>query len=319
MSISRRTFLESAVGGAVGALGLGFALPVQAAEELAVVDCHTHFYDPTRPEGIPWPTKDDKVLYRTVLPKHFLEQAEPVGVTKTIVIEASPRLEDNAWLLELAAANPSVVGVVGHLTPGEPKFAEHLKRFAANKVFRGIRVGNDTVRRALDQPGILADLRRLAELDLELDVNGGPETPADAARLAAKAPELRIVVNHLGNVPIDGRTPPKDWVEGMRAAAKQPRVFCKVSALVELAKPPAGDKKAPSDVDFYRPVLEATWDAFGDDRLIFGSDWPVTDPCATYRTAFSIIKSYVDGRGRVAARKFFSTNAQEAYRWPTPV
>lgn len=316
MPLSRRTFLESTVGGVVGSMALGLDLTAEAADKPAIVDCHTHFYDPSRPGGVPWPGKEDEVLYRTVLPKHFLEQAKPVGVTKTVVIEASGLLEDNAWLLDLAAANPSVVGVVGNLAPGQPKFAEHLIRFAANKVFRGIRVGQDTIRRALDNPDCLADVRRLAELDLELDAIGPPEAPADVARLAEKLPELRIVINHIADVSIDGRAPPKEWLAAMRSAAKHPRVFCKVSALVELAKPPEGTKKAPLDVDFYRPILDATWEAFGDDRLIYGSDWPVTDRFATYAQTFAIMQQYVAARGSAASEKYFSTNAYAAYRWP---
>jgi len=314
MPISRRTFLESTVAGALA--GAISSRVVAADDKPAIVDCHTHFYDPTRPEGVPWPSKDDEVLYRPVLPKHFLKEATPVGVTKTVVIEASPLVEDNAWLLELAAANPSVVGVVGNLSPGQPKFAEHLRRFAANKIFRGIRVGDGSVRCALDRPECLADVRRLAELDLELDAIGPAESAADVARLADKLPELRIVINHLSGVSIDGKAPPREWLDGMRAAAKHPNVFCKVSAMVELAKLPAGAKRAPLDVEFYKPILDATWEAFGDDRLIYGSDWPVTDRLATYRETFTLIQQYVSARGRAVADKYFSTNARVAYRWP---
>ncbi len=323
MSNSRREFLEStlrAVGGVV-ASGLLVGLPQSspANDRPTIVDCHTHFYDPTRPEGVPWPGKDDSTLYRPVLPKHFLEQAAPLGVTKTVVVEASPWVEDNAWLLDLAAKNPAIVGVVGNLTPGKPDFAQHLKRFAANKLYRGLRINHGLLKSGLDQPEFLADVKRLAESDLELDVNGGPEMPADVARLAEKLPELRIVINHLGNVDIDGLPPPKTWRDGMQAAAKHPRVFCKVSALVEHATPKssAADQptKVPDDVAFYRPILDAIWQVFGDDRLIYGSNWPVSDRFATYRTLFSIVKQYVEARGPVVTEKFFAKNSQAAYRW----
>lgn len=317
MIINRRDFLGAGAGLAAGALLCGGEIPALADDRPLMVDCHTHFYDPSRPEGVPWPGKDDKRLYRTTLPKHFLEQAAPLGVSKTVVVEASPWVEDNAWLLDLAAKNPSIVGVVGNLAPGKPKFAEHLKRYAANKIYRGIRIGQDVVRAGLDQPEFLTDVRRLAELGLELDVNGGPETPADAARLAEKVPELTIVINHLGNVDVDGGPAPKDWLTGMRAAAQHAHVFCKVSALVEHAKPTGGDKKVPEQVEFYEPILKATWDAFGNDRLIYGSDWPVSDIYAPYRTLFSIVNEFVKARGPASTEKFFWKNALAAYRWPT--
>jgi len=319
MTLSRRTFLESAAAGMLSSALLPQDRLARAEEKSgdrpAIVDCHTHFYDPTRPEGIPWPGKDDDVLYRPVLPKHFLKEAGPVGVTKTVVIEASPRVEDNAWLLELAQANPSVIGVVGNLAPGEPEFVGHLRRFAANPRFRGIRVGLETVRLSLEKPACLADIRQLAERDLELDVIGPPGTAADVARLAEKLPELRIVINHLCGVSIDGKAPPAEWLAGMRAAAGHKNVFCKVSAMVSLAALPAGAKRAPLDVDFYRPIFDATWEAFDDDRLIYGSDWPVIDRRATYGEAFALIHQYVSGRGRAAAEKYFSANAAGAYRW----
>lgn len=316
MTSTRREFLKTSVALAAGALVAPRELSA-LADRPALVDCHTHFYDPTRPEGIPWPGKNDKSLYRTVLPRHFLEQAAPLGVTKTVVVEASPRVEDNAWLLDLAAKNPSVVGVVGNLTPGQALFAEHLKRFAANKLFRGIRINHDALLAGFQKPDFLADLRRLAEHDLELDVNGGPAMPADVARLAEQISDLRIVINHLGNVDLDGAAPPAEWRAGMQAAAGRPRVFCKVSALVEHARPKTGDQSgpAPADVDFYRSVLDAIWEIFGDDRLIYGSNWPVSDRFASYRTLFSIVEQYVKGRSTSAAEKFFWKNSQVAYRY----
>jgi predicted TIM-barrel fold metal-dependent hydrolase len=317
MIANRREFLQAGVGLAVGGLLAAREVSGQTADKPAYVDCHTHFYDPTRPEGIPWPSKDDRPLYRPVLPRHFLELAAPLGVTQTVVVEASPRVEDNAWLLELADKNPAVVGVVGNLTPGRAEFADHVKRFSSHKRFRGIRIGHDALQAGLAQPDFLVDIRRLAEHDLELDVNGGPSMPADIARLAEKIPDLRIVVNHLANLDLDGRSPPAAWREGMEAAARHPRVYCKVSALVEHARPSGAkpDAPAPADVDFYRPVLDAIWGIFGDDRLIYGSNWPVSERPATYETLFYIVEKYVKDRGPAAVEKFFWKNARAAYRY----
>src|SRR3954466_15974306 len=129
MNTTRRTFFATA------ALGLaGAALGADAADPPAV-DAHTHFYDPTRPGGVPWPGKDDKLLYRRVLPEHCKAVARPHGVTGTVVVEASPWGEDNQWLLNLAKDDSFLVGIVGHLAPGDDGFARHLERFAKNKLF----------------------------------------------------------------------------------------------------------------------------------------------------------------------------------------
>src|SRR5262245_66577593 len=113
---SRRAFLQASLAGAVGAAALAHSRAAEAGP-VPALDAHTHFYDPTRPQGVPWPGKDDKVLYRKVLPGELKELARKHGVRSTIVVEASPWVEDNGWLLDLAAREPFIAGVVGRLDP----------------------------------------------------------------------------------------------------------------------------------------------------------------------------------------------------------
>lgn len=311
--MDRRRFVNLSAGLAVASLasreekGWG-------AEPVEVIDAHTHFYDPTRLEGVPWPSKDDKTLYRRVMPAEFKEVARPVGVTGTIVIEASPWLGDNQWLLDLAKDDPFLLGVVGHLQPGTEMFDANLRRFAANPKYRGIRIGVRELTKREEETAYLDDLRRLADHDLELDVNGGPETPAAVARLARRLPNLRIVINHVGNVRIDGKAPPEAWLTGMKEAAARPNVWCKVSSLV--GGTGRTDGTAPRDAAFYRPVLDPLWAAFGDDRLIYASDWPVSERFVPYAAVHGIVREYVTAKGPAAARKFFSQNARVAYKLP---
>src|SRR5262249_34245920 len=86
-----------------------------------IVDTHIHLYDPTRPQGVPWPPKNDALLYKTVLPEHYAKLVRPLGVTRTVVVEASAWLEDNQWILDLAKEHPMIAGFVGHLEPGKPE------------------------------------------------------------------------------------------------------------------------------------------------------------------------------------------------------
>ncbi len=104
-----------------------------------IIDTHKHFYDPTRPEGAPWPNPRDEVLYRRVLPEDYKALAVPQGVSGTVVVEASEWVEDNQWILDLAAKEPFIVGFVGNLQPGSEDFGSNLERFSANPLFRGIR------------------------------------------------------------------------------------------------------------------------------------------------------------------------------------
>jgi predicted TIM-barrel fold metal-dependent hydrolase len=278
---------------------------------LEIIDCHTHFYDPTRKEGVPWPSADSP-LYRPVYPKDLRAQKQFRPVTGTVVVEASAWIEDNAWLLDLAKEDPFLVGIVGRLYPGEKGFAEQLKRFAANPLYRGIRVLVDPLKASLDR-NELDDYRRLAEADLCVDVNGGPEMPSVVAELAKRVPDLRIAINHIANVRIDANEPPREWAENIRAAAERPNVSCKISGLVEGAG--QGGKPAPEDPAFYRPYIDVVWNAFGDDRVIYGSNWPVCEVAADYFTTQRISLAYAFDKGEAATRKFCSENAKKVYKW----
>ena len=288
-----------------------------------IVDTHTHFYDPFRPQGVPWPSRDQEHLYRTVLPGHYKALAEPEGVTATVVVEASPWVEDNQWILDLAAEDPFIVGLVGHLDPGSENFGRDLDRFGENPLFRGIRLGAFSAGSLLDPEGrrghftgmsgerFLADLERLALMDMALDVLAGHEHLEGVGEVARRLPELRIVINHVAQARIDGKAPDPRWLESIQRAAENPQVYCKVSGLMEssLVRP------APAAVEFYAPVLDALWGAFGEDRLVYGSNWPVSEPSGTYAQVQGIVSSYFGAKGGEAADKYFYKNSLAAYKW----
>ena len=275
-----------------------------------IIDTHTHFYDPTRPQGVPWPSPKEKLLYRPVLPEHYKALAVPEGVTGTVVVEASPWVEDNQWILDLAEKDPFIVGHVGNLRLGAEGFKANLERFAANPLFRGIRVGGSVIGGLL-RAGQLDDLEMLAARDLELDLLLGPADLPATRKLAERLPELRLVLNHIAGVRIDGRAPDSAWVEGIQGAAAHSNIFCKVSALVEMT----GQRPAPTNLDYYIPTLDVLWRAFGEDRLIYGSNWPVCEPFASYATVQRLVREYFGGKGPEASEKYFWKNAQAAYRW----
>lgn len=280
-------------------------------ENHPIIDTHTHFYDPARPEGVPWPPPENRLLYRTVLPAHLKALAVPAGVTGTVVVEASRWLEDNQWILDLAQNDPYIVGFVGGLVPNRPGFAPELERFAANPLFRGIRVGGAFLA-DVEQGSFLEDMALLAARDLSLDVLIFDPAHFDGLhRLAERLPELRIVINHVGNMPIDGQPLAPEWRERFRRAAAYPHVHMKVSGLLENSRV----QPAPEEVDFYRPLLDCLWDGFGEERLIFGSNWPVCEQAGTYRACLSIVRSYFGEKGPSASDSYFWRNAQRVYKW----
>ena len=249
------------------------------------------------------------------MPDDFRRVAGPLGVTGTIVVEASPWVEDNQWVLDLAARNPVIVGLVGNLLPGSDGFAGHLRRFSANKLFRGIRLRRDggrEVSRGMGDPAFMRDLKLLADLDLALDVGTWSASLPEIARLAGEIPSLRIVINHIAGVKVDGQPPPAQFASDLRAVASHRNVWCKVSGLAEHTGARGGT--APRDPGFYRPTIDAFWETFGADRLIYGSNWPVCEHAAPYEAVFRIVDEYFTDRGPQARDNYFSRNAQVAYR-----
>lgn len=311
LPLNRRAFLQRS---ALAVGGLVSATAPAADEGLRIVDTHTHFYDPTRPEGVPWPPKGSP-LYRTVLPQDWLAVATPLGVRETVVVEASRLVEDNAWILELAAREKCIVGFVGNLLPHDPDFAKHLKRFAANPVFRGIRVSNAEFSKNVQEDGFRRGLALLAELGLSLDVNGPAAMLPAVAQIAGEMPELRIMVDHAGSAG-DPQKLSGEWRDAMRALGRQRNVWCKVSALIEqTAMSSAEFGKAPRDTAFYAPILDHCWDCFGEERLVYGSNWPVSEKGGTYADQFRIVNEYFGAKGAGVIERVFSKNSRAVYRW----
>jgi L-fuconolactonase len=303
MTVNRREFLAACA-----------AAPLVAASQAApdvLLDVHTHFYDPSRPAGVAWPPKDDAVLYRTVLPDEYKRLAAPLGLGGTVVVEASPKVEDNDWLLDLVDKDDFIPGIVGHLKPGRPGFADDLKRLSARPKFRGIRVGGWDI--PLDKPDSAfgKDLAKLADLGYTVDVVGGGDLLDRTAALAKALPDLWIIIDHVAGVRIDGKAPPAAWVDSLRACAAGKHVYMKISGLPENT----GKKgtEVPTDTAYYAPVLDAIWEAFGDERVVFGSNWPVSARFASLETVFKITDGYVRPKGANARGRLFTRNARRFY------
>lgn len=275
-----------------------------------IIDTHIHYYDPARPQGVPWPPPESKLLYRTVLPGDFRSVAGPQGVTGAVVVEASPWLEDNQWILDLAAGEPSIVAFVGSIVPNRPEFAGELARFAASPLFRGIRCGSARFADA-SQASFLADMSQLARRDLSLDVLFFDHAHLDdVLRVARALPDLRLVINHILSAPVDGRLPAEEWSAAFHRAAMEPNVFMKISGLMENS----AVQPAPADAAFYRPMLDTLWHAFGADRLLYGSNWPVCEQAGSYSQCMEIVRAYFEAKGSQAAEKYFAGNAKVVYK-----
>lgn len=284
------------------------------AASLPVIDTHIHLFDPTRPQGVPWPPKGSKI-YEPALPARYRKIAAPFGVTGAIEIECSQWLEDNQWVLDVAEKDSIMVGTIGNLEPGKSEFRRQLERFHKNRLFLGIRYGNLWGRNLggeLSNPEFVAGLKELAKAGLVLDsANPNAALIADLLRLTDLVPGLRVVVDHMPRLePPADEAARKSLDANLRELGKRPLVYAKLSGVLRRV-----DGRVPEDPEFYRPRLDQLCDIFGEDRVLYGSDWPNSDQWGPYPQGFKIVHEYFTRKGPAAAEKYFWKNSVAAYRW----
>jgi predicted TIM-barrel fold metal-dependent hydrolase len=306
--------LLTGVAAAAAAAAIPRAQDAQAPP-VPIIDTHIHLFDPTRPQGAPYsgPRPAAGAAPIPAYPDRYRRLAVPLGVVGAIKVEASPWIEDNLWVLEVAQRDPIMVGVVGNLEPDKPEFPEYLERYHKNPLFRGIRYGNlwgRDITKQSTNPDFISGLKRLADADLVLDT-ANPRVPLLEAmlRIGDAVPSLRIVLDHLPALdPADAeRSRYESALREMRARAQ---MFVKLSEIVHSV-----DGNVPTDLGAYRARLDLLMDVFGDDRILFGSDWPNSDGVAPIETIFAIAKEYFRAKPRPVAEKYFWKNSIAAYKW----
>ena len=306
--MDRRSFL----GIAASLAGVSMSTPAAA---VPIIDTHIHLFDPRRPQGIPWPPKDDTVVYHPALPDRFRRVTQGLGVVGAIEVECSPWLEDNQWVLDVAAKDTIIVGTVGNLELGQPEFRKHLERFHRNPLFRGIRYGNLWGRNLADllaKPEFISDLKALADAGLALDTaNQDPPLIAAVVKLTDRIPTLRVVIDHLPQLEPPADPQARKALQGdLQELGKRPQVYVKISEVLRQV-----GSRVPDDPDFYRPRLDELYGIFGPDQVIYGSDWPNGDRWGPYPQVLNVVREYFTGKGRAVAEKYFWKNSFAAYRW----
>jgi predicted TIM-barrel fold metal-dependent hydrolase len=285
------------------------------AEPVSVIDTHIHLFDPTRPGGVPWPEKSDTVLYKPSLPERYVGQSAPFGVVGAIAIECSQLESDNQWLLNVVARNPVMVGAVGDLVPGAANYSADLEKLHANPLFLGIRYGNlwnRDLAADMEKPGFVDGLKALAAAGLVLEsANPDPRLIGALLKVAELVPELRIVIDHLPNARVPSEEASrKDYFADLRALAQSTKIFVKLSEI-----PVRENGQLVTDANFYRERVDALWEIFGEDHVMFGSDWPNSDAVSSYAQTFGIVRAYIAQKRPEARQKYFWKNSISAYRW----
>lgn len=285
-----------------------------AANPIPIIDTHIHLFDPRRPQGVPWPPKDS-VMYKPTLPDRFRALTKSLGVVGAIEVECSPWLEDNQWVLDVAEKDKIIVGMIGDLEPGKPDFPKQLERFGKNPLFRGIRYGylwDRNLRTELAKPAFIEDLKRLSRGGYTLDsANPTVNLLEDLVQIGDKVPDLKIVIDHLPKIVIPGD--PKGraaYNAAIRTLSSRPNVYVKISAVLSQT-----DGKVSYELAPYKPKLDALYGAFGPDRVLYGSDWPNSEPLGNYAQVLAVVREYFEGKGPAVAEKYFWKNSMAAYKW----
>jgi L-fucono-1,5-lactonase len=319
--VNRRLFLAAgmAAAGAAAIPGRGVLdADEQAAKPqtgaIPIIDTHIHLFDPTRPQGAPYSgPRVPGVAPIPAYPDRYRKLAIPLGSVGAVKVEASPWVEDNLWVLDVAQRDTIIVGVIGNLEPDKPEFKEYFDRYRKHPLFRGIRYGNlwgRDVGKQADNPVFIDGLKLLADADLVLDT-ANPSMPLLQAmlKISDKVPQLRIVLDHLPNFePTDAQRPA--YEAALEDFAKRPQIYVKLSAILRRV-----DGKVSTDLAAYKAKLDLLVETFGEDRILFGSDWPNSDGVAPVDQVFKIAKDYFATKPRPVAEKYFWKNSVAAYKW----
>ncbi len=288
------------------------------ADAIPIIDAHIHLFDNTRPVFTGY---TGGLFYRALnkpsTPAMYAALARPTGIVGAIVVESAAQfIDDNLYYLETARDNTIMVGVSGNLDPGSSDFGKYLNHFHRDPLYRAIRSSrfytSDGGKVVLN-PVQVANLKLLAQADLALDT-ANPSMPLMQANvlLADAIPSLRIIMDHLPSFDPtpDGQAAYEQVVKEMAA---RPNIFVK---LTEVYHPRGGDGGViVKNYEFLRARLEYLFEAFGEDRVMFGTDYPNSYGVATISEEVGLMQQFFATKTRAQQEKYFWKNSARCYKW----
>jgi L-fuconolactonase len=270
------------------------------------IDAHQHFwhFDPVRDS---WITPDMGVLRRDYLPHDLMPHLAAHRMDGTVAVQADPSEAETRFLLDLAEGHPWIKGVVGWVDLLAPDLDPRLEHFCSDRRFRGVRhIAQAEPDDFLARPEVVQGIRQLGRFNLTYDILVYPRQLPAALTLVKALPDQPFVVDHLAKPLIaDGIMEP--WASQMREMGAHPNSWCKVSGLVTEASWSGWEEE-----DF-RPYLDLVLEAFGPERLMFGSDWPVCLLAAEYGEVVDLAEGYFAGLSAAERTRIFGENAADFY------
>lgn len=274
---------------------------------MPVLDAHQHFwnYDPVAHS---WINEEMSVIRKDFLPNDLEPVLQKNAVDGCIAVQADQTEAETDFLIHLANQHSFIKGVVGWVDLGAENIRERLQHYKQQPVLKGFRhilQGEEPA--FMLQPDFLRGIAALKEFGYTYDILIFPKHLAAALELVKQFPDQPFVIDHIAKPFIkDGLI--EDWKKGMQALAQFPNVYCKISGMVTEA-----DWKNWKPEDF-TPYLDAVTEAFGTNRLLYGSDWPVCLVAASYTDMIGIVRNYFLSFTAAEQEAVFGGNAAKFYQ-----
>ena len=273
-----------------------------------IIDSHQHFWDPDRGD-YHWMSPSVPVLARHYGPDDLRPLLRKAGVAGTVLVQAAQTVEETDYLLDIAKNTDFVFGVVGWLDMEAPGFAAQLENYRRNPFFLGLRPMLQDLEDDMWilRGAVLENLRIVADMGVPFEFLTFPRHLPHAVEACARTPGLTALVNHISKPPIAacGLDP---WREHMSAMAAIPGMRCKLSGMITEAD---HDTWRPDDL---KPYVDHVLDAFGPDRVMFGSDWPVCRLAGEYGEVVNALRTCIGARfGSEEMDWIFRRNAVDFY------
>jgi L-fuconolactonase len=271
------------------------------------IDSHHHFWRYNTDE-FGWIDDAMASIRRDFLPPHLQAEIAAVGIDGVISVQARQSLAETEWLLQLAAHNDFIKGVVGWVPLIAPDVRTVLERFAAQPKLRAVRhvLQGEPDERYLLRADFNAGIRALREFDLRYDILIFERHLPQTIEFVDQHPSQTFILDHIAKPKI-GLNELSPWREEITRLAERPNVYCKLSGMVTEA-----DYTRWTDEQL-QPYLDTVLEAFGPHRLMFGTDWPVCLVAASYSRWLEVIHEFISELSPTEQARIMGGTAAEAY------
>jgi len=271
------------------------------------IDAHQHFwkFDPVRDS---WIGDNMSVIQRDFMPDDLKPILDKQGIDGCVAVQADQSEAETEFLLSLADGHDFIKGVVGWVdfrAADAGKLIERYSKFNKLKGFRHVLQG-EADRALMLNPQFMNGIRALKRHDLIYDILIFPDQLGYTHQFVKNFSGTRFVIDHIAKPDIKNKNMDK-WEMGIRAIARHENVWCKISGMVTEA-----DWFSWTLSDF-KPYLDVVFEAFGANRVMFGSDWPVCNVAGGYQQMLSVVKNYTARLSEDEQARFWGLNAVEFY------